>query len=145
MTRPLDPCGTIGAHNRHIRNHQPIDDACARAWNKYKDESKPVVVRIQVPRWDGAACASPRGMRLFADVTPDVVPAAREICRSCPIQRMCLQWAVLYEDEGMWGGLTRDEIRRERYRHGIRRQEPNSTWTVPRAVPTSPQQKAVAA
>lgn len=144
MTRPLDPCGTIGAHNRHVSRHQPIDDACARAWRDYKNDTKPVVVRIQLPHWDGAACATPRGMRLFADITPDVVPDAREICRSCPIQRTCLQWGVLYEDEGMWGGLTRDEIRKQRYRHGIRRQEPNSTWIVPR-IAAAPQRKAVAA
>jgi len=144
MTRPLDPCGTIGAHNRHVRNHQPIDAACAQAWSNYKSEAKPVTVRVTVPRWDNAACATPRGMRLFADGSPAAESAAREICRGCPIQRTCLQWGVLYEDEGMWGGLTRDEIRRERHRHGIRRQEPNSTWVVPR-VETTPRRKAVAA
>lgn len=125
MARELDPCGTIGAHNRHVRNHEHIDDACRQAWHAYKQEVKPVTVRVQRPRLDGAACATPRGLRLFAEITPDVVPDAREICRSCPVQRACLQWGVLYEDQGMWGGLTRDELRRERYRHGIRRQEPD--------------------
>jgi len=144
MTRPLDPCGTIGAHNRHVRLKQRVDDACARAWSEYKADTKPIVVRITMPSWDGAACATPAGMRLFAQNTAAAESAAREICRGCPLQRRCLQWGVLYEDEGMWGGLTRDEIRRERHRHGIRRQEPNSTWVVPR-VETTPRQKVIAA
>lgn len=144
MTRPLDPCGSVGAHNRHIRMKQPVDDACAQAWRDYKNGSKPAIVHVKLPDWDGAACATPRGMKLFADITPDVVPDVRQICRACPIQRTCLQWGVLYEDEGAWGGLTRDELRRERFRHGIRRQEPNSTWILPR-VETAPRQKAVAA
>ena len=142
MARKPDPCGTIGAHNRHIRNHEPIDDACHRAWADYKHEAKPIVVRVAFPRLADAACATRAGMRLFANIGPDTVPNAREICRSCPVQRTCLQWGVMYEDEGMWGGLTRDELRRERHRHGIRRQEPNSTWAVPRATATQPKELA---
>lgn len=136
MSRPLDPCGTIGARNRHLRNHELIDDACRQAWAEYKRDIKPVVVRVTLPDLDGAACATPRGLRLFADIGPETVPEAREICRSCPVQRDCLQWGVLYEDQGMWGGLTRDELRRERYRHNIHRQEPYSAWAAPRPAGT---------
>lgn len=132
MARELDPCGTIGAHNRHVAAHETIDDGCARAWRDYKNKTRAVPVRVTVPRWTDAACATPRGMALFANITEDVVPDARETCRSCPIQRACLQWGVLYEDVGMWGGLTRDEIRKERHRHGIRRQEPYTGWAAPR-------------
>lgn len=143
MSRDLDPCGTLGAYARHKRTGEPIDcDACQQAWRDYKNQALPETVRISIPRWTDAACANPQGLTLFANLSEDTVPDARELCRTCPIQRTCLQWGVLYEDEGMWGGLTRDELRRERYRHGIRRQEPYSGWAAPR--PRS-RRKAVAA
>lgn len=144
MSRPLDPCGTISARSRHLRNHEPVDDACAQAWRDYKNQVKPLPVRVTLPRLADASCATPRGMRIFADITPDVVPDAREICRACPVQKACLKWGVLYEDEGMWGGLTREELRRERYKHGIRRQEPYTGWLAPRPAGSSGR-KAVAA
>lgn len=135
MARELDPCGTIGAHNRHVRQKDTINDACAQAWRDYKNQALPVVVRVTLPRLTDAACATPRGRTLHADLTDDTLPDARTICASCPVQRTCLQWGVLYEDEGLWGGLTRDELRRERYRHGIRRQEPYSGLSAPRPAP----------
>ncbi|MEU1800819.1 hypothetical protein [Streptomyces sp. NPDC019937] len=30
-TRPLAPCGTLAAYQRHMRKHEPIDDACRQA------------------------------------------------------------------------------------------------------------------
>lgn len=29
--RPLAPCGTLAAYQRHMRKHEPIDDACRQA------------------------------------------------------------------------------------------------------------------
>lgn len=97
-------------------------------------KTAPATVRVTLPQFEDAACATTYGMQLFADVTSDTLPEVREICRSCPVQLRCLQWGVLYEDEGVWGGMMRDELRRERHRHGIKRQEPNSTWVTPRVV-----------
>lgn len=134
-TRELAPCGTIGAYSRHIQAKQAVDDACAQAWRDYRNEIKPVTVRVAMPRLADAACATRRGQALFADITAANLPEARAICTDCPVQRACLQWGVLYEQEGMWGGLTQEELRRERHRHGIRRQEPNSTWAIPRLSP----------
>lgn len=88
--------------------------------------SRSILARIRMPSWDDAACATEFGLRAFSSSLPAAQDIARSICAGCPIQRRCLQWGVLYEDEGMWGGLTRDEIRHERKRHGIQRQEP---WT----------------
>lgn len=142
MTRPLKPCGTIAAYARHKRDNEPIDDACQQAWRNYKNGALPVAVKVTLPRLDTAACATPFGMRLFANITADTEDKAREICRSCPVQRTCLQWGVLYEDEGMWGGLTRDELRRERHHHGIQRQEPWTSWRAPS--PTTRRQELAA-
>lgn len=144
MARPLDPCGTIGARSRHIRNHEPVDAACAQAWRNYKNQALPLQVHVTLPRIADAACATQRGVRLFANIGPDTVPEARTICRACPVQQTCLKWGVLYEDEGMWGGLTREELRHERHKHGIRRQEPYTGWSAPRPAGSSGR-KAVAA
>ncbi|HEY9367890.1 WhiB family transcriptional regulator [Streptomyces sp.] len=32
-TRPLAPCGTGAAYDRHVRNHEPVDNACREAHN----------------------------------------------------------------------------------------------------------------
>lgn len=142
MARELDPCGTIGAYSRHVLAKQTIiDEACHQAWRDYKNQAKPVIVHVTLPRLAGAGCATPRGVKLFADLNEDTVPDARAICHACPVQRTCMQWGVLYEDEGMWGGLTRKELRRERYRHGIRRQEPYSGWA-PRVMPAKTRRAA---
>lgn len=35
---------------------------------------------------------------------------AKEICARCPVQRQCLNWAVVVgEPHGIWGGLTPGE------------------------------------
>lgn len=34
--RPVAPCGTRAAHARHMRNGEPIDPACAAAWEEHK-------------------------------------------------------------------------------------------------------------
>lgn len=31
MPRPLQPCGTYGAYQRHLRRHEPACEACTRA------------------------------------------------------------------------------------------------------------------
>jgi WhiB family redox-sensing transcriptional regulator len=49
---------------------------------------------------------------------------ARQICRSCPVQTRCLQWAIsIGADDGIWGGLTEEERRslRRRQRSGRNR------------------------
>ncbi|GAA2838897.1 hypothetical protein GCM10020220_029780 [Nonomuraea rubra] len=42
---------------------------------------------------------------------------ARSICRACPVQAICLDWALRTgEPDGMWGGTTPEERRRIRTR-----------------------------
>ena len=33
-------CGTPAAYSRHVRNGEPIDDACRLAWNAYQAERR---------------------------------------------------------------------------------------------------------
>ena len=37
---------------------------------------------------------------------------AKAVCGGCPVQSVCLEWAVLAGiDHGVWGGLSEDERR----------------------------------
>ena len=37
---------------------------------------------------------------------------AKRVCAGCPVQRLCLEWAVRTSiDYGVWGGLGEDERR----------------------------------
>lgn len=48
---------------------------------------------------------------------PEAYDEAKKICRSCPVEQLCLDWAVRSNDmEGMHGGKTPDEQRAERRR-----------------------------
>lgn len=38
----------------------------------------------------------------------------KKICRSCPVQQACLDWALQYEQYGIWGGTSENERRRMR-------------------------------
>ncbi|MBW1603564.1 WhiB family transcriptional regulator [Streptomyces sp. JJ66] len=47
---------------------------------------------------------------------------AKTFCRSCPVQEMCLQWALeTRQDFGVWGGLSEDERRAMKRRAARRR------------------------
>ena len=40
------------------------------------------------------------------------ISQAKAICRACPVQRQCLDFALAtHQDYGIWGGLTEDERR----------------------------------
>ncbi len=53
---------------------------------------------------------------------------AKRICAGCPVQSLCLEWAVLARiDYGVWGGLSEDERRCRKRR--IVRQRPATTST----------------
>jgi hypothetical protein len=34
---------------------------------------------------------------------------ARRFCQNCPVKSQCRDFAILYEEEGIWGGTTDDE------------------------------------
>ncbi len=38
------------------------------------------------------------------------IAEAKQVCRGCPVQRACLQWALdTGQDAGVWGGLSESE------------------------------------
>jgi WhiB family redox-sensing transcriptional regulator len=40
-----------------------------------------------------------------------IVNAARRICNTCPYKNPCLEWAVVHDEMGIWGGTTQKERR----------------------------------
>ena len=65
------------------------------------------------------------------------VKTAKLICRGCPVQAICLSWALdSGQESGIWGGLTEDERRRLRRRgsHHLRpaaNHNRGKQWTQP--------------
>ena len=42
--------------------------------------------------------------------TPELIPKAKEICKTCPVSNLCLQYAYEIEaTDGVFGGLTAKE------------------------------------
>lgn len=42
------------------------------------------------------------------------IAAAKAVCQGCPVMLACRQYALVWESEGVWGGLSPDERRAER-------------------------------
>ena len=50
---------------------------------------------------------------IFYPVTDEDSEDAKAICRACPVQQACLEWALQSrEKDGVWGGATERERRR---------------------------------
>ncbi len=71
---------------------------------------------MQLPDWMAdAKCASSRldPETWFPERQPTVKAIAKRICQTCPVRQECLDFADQegYDgyDEGIWGGLDRDE------------------------------------
>ena len=69
MARELQPCGTIGAAERHRRNREPLDDACLaarRAYHVAQDRARRDAIWRKAERQKAAEIAyrlSPAGKR----------------------------------------------------------------------------------
>jgi len=71
---------------------------------------------MKYPNFDEAACTD-IGIELFFEEskTPTIEEKmVMKLCRSCPVQKDCLEWGLHHEAFGIWGGLTRAELRRLR-------------------------------
>ena len=68
---------------------------------------------------DGAACRDTNVELYFptgnTGSAADQIESAKAVCRSCPVQSACLQFALESNQEaGIWGGKDEDERRRLR-------------------------------
>lgn len=55
-----------------------------------------------------AACTEETS-ELFFSTEKSEIAEARQICMSCPVRQKCLAQALLVDNDGMMGGLTRQE------------------------------------
>jgi WhiB family redox-sensing transcriptional regulator len=78
-------------------------------------------------RWRDAAGMDWRDYAACLDVDPDLffppgitsaslpqIEQAKQVCRTCPVSRSCLRWALDNGDAGVWGDTTEEERRRHR-------------------------------
>lgn len=70
--------------------------------------------------WHKASCAKAKDVDFYPEPGrgyPERVAEAKAVCKSCPIQMQCLEYAIKNEEFGIWGGLgpaERDSMRRSR-------------------------------
>ena len=71
-------------------------------------------------RWRDRAACKDSHPELFFPIgsTGDAlaeIDAAKTICRSCPVRRECLAFAIeTNQESGVWGGMSEDERRKLR-------------------------------
>ena len=67
----------------------------------------------KAPAWRQRAACRGVDPDIFYPVTDEEAEDAKAICRMCPVQELCLDWALsTREKEGVWGGATERERRR---------------------------------
>lgn len=88
-----------------------------------------VVVRATRINWREQAACLDTDPELFFPVGTtgpalDSIEQARQICRACPVQPACLDWALHHgADQGVWGGMDEQQraTLRRRRRAGLDR------------------------
>lgn len=67
----------------------------------------------RTPVWRQRAACRGVDPDIFYPVSDEEAEDAKAICRTCPVQELCLEWALAQrEKEGVWGGATERERRR---------------------------------
>lgn len=71
--------------------------------------------------WQDEGLCKETDPNLFYPETGDNAKPAKSICRSCPVQLMCAQYAIDNKEEfGIWGGLSAETTKRLRRRGNAR-------------------------
>ena len=70
--------------------------------------------RAGSPDWMSRAACRGEDPELFfpipaAGPAPAQIRAAKAVCDGCPVQAICLCYAVVTSQDGIWGGTTREE------------------------------------
>lgn len=68
-----------------------------------------------VPFRDQANCRDLGVDAFFPDAGPVPVDL-RVLCGTCPVQTECLEWAMRWNEEGIWGGTSKPQRARLRQR-----------------------------
>lgn len=47
------------------------------------------------------------------------IAKAKDVCAACPVRQACLEYALTWGEQGVWGGMTEDERKSLSRRRGI--------------------------
>ncbi|MFG2245516.1 WhiB family transcriptional regulator [Spirillospora sp. NPDC048823] len=98
---------------------------CQRRGHSPWDGPGRVDLRLEVPAWTKDALCAQIGVEVFFSDPTDrhTLAQAKRICRACPVQDQCLEWALSFslrnDQYGVFGGAgpgQRRALRRERER-----------------------------
>ena len=71
---------------------------------------------LQLPSYfSDAACAEAKPQIFDGETLRDVLEA-KKVCGLCPIKNLCLDWAAMTQDSGVWGGMT--PLERKKHNRG---------------------------
>lgn len=90
---------------------------------------------VNYPAFDGSQlCAQSDPDAWFPEISySNEAATAKQICRRCPFQQPCLEYALHYQVDGIWGGTSLTDRRRIRRSRGIRAIPMYLTLAVPTA------------
>jgi len=74
-------------------------------------------MRYEQVDWEQASCRGVWTKMFFIENKAEaavMTPALRRLCRDCPILSECREYSVVHENNGFWGGMTKDERQRLR-------------------------------
>ncbi len=77
-----------------------------------------LALALELPGFFSEAACVGSDPVLFDGETIGAILEAKKICSDCPIKDLCLDWAMLTQDSGVWGGLT--PLERKKHSKGQR-------------------------
>jgi hypothetical protein len=66
-------------------------------------------IKTQFPLFSGVARCTDAEPDLFFDESPASISRAKSMCQGCPVIKECADWAIRYEEFGVFGGLSAKE------------------------------------
>ncbi len=69
---------------------------------------------LDLPGYFSEAACVGSNPGLFDGESISAILEAKKICSDCPIKDLCLDWALVTQDSGIWGGLTPAERKKQR-------------------------------
>jgi hypothetical protein len=106
-----------GVAKADIARRVGFSDSTVGRWIRGPQPQPPPQDVEQPRRWVEAAICAQVDPEIFHPEKGRHTNRAINICRVCPVQEPCLQWALEHHETGIWGGTTerrRQELRRRK-------------------------------
>ena len=70
--------------------------------------------------WKTEAACKDLDVDIFFTASEADAGPAKSVCATCPVRQACLDYAIVTrQEDGVWGGMTESERRRERRRRRL--------------------------